>query len=814
MAETVSGTRFRELVVQSGLVKEDTVARYRDVGDELVSEKMIEDGLLTRFQAKQLQSGRHRGFFIGQKYKILDLLGKGGMSRVVLCEHLMLQRLVAVKLMDPALEKLPGASDRFVREARAAAAVDHGNIARLYDVDRSPTGLYMVMEYIDGVNLQELVTWHGALAPARAAHYIRQAADGLQHAHEAGLVHRDVKPGNLMLTRNGVVKLLDLGLARFFDTRRNDSLTSTFDPDAVLGTADFIAPEQVTDSSKADIRSDIYSLGCTLYFLLLRKLPTDEGTTMQKLLWHQTRQPIPLRSIRPEIPEELEAVVDRMIRKNPADRYQTPAEVSAALVQFVNEPVALPAAAEMPEQRLSGYRCFLPPQSTTPTPEARLTSSCTAIPTDIVPRPKSLSAAMAGKETLRQTSGDTKGGSGLTGRSSAPQTESVPSEASAQMISRQKRLAWILASTSLVFVLTLAGILLPRRFSNDDRNANGPANSADANSSSAAVAPPPVSAVTIRGGGSTFAKPIMDHWAAIYEREKGKRVEYVAQGSSKGVEGVLARFLDFGCSDAPLSDTQLQEVRSGGSGGVVHVPLVMGAVVPTFNLVDAKGSPIPLRFTGPLLANIYLGKVTKWNDEALAANNPGVTLPEMAIKVVYRKDGSGTTHIWTDYLSKASSAWKGQVGVGNKVGWPVGEGAEKNNGVADMVSRNSGAIGYVELSYALANDLPVGIVKNRDGHYVKASVESITSAAMGSWQTIPDDLRYSLTDASGPDAYPIVGTTWALLHLDQPQAKQQELVEFLTWATGDGQRHVGQLHYGRLPAEFTPKIHAALRKIR
>ena len=356
--------------------------------------------------------------------------------------------------------------------------------------------------------------------------------------------------------------------------------------------------------------------------------------------------------------------------------------------------------------------------------------------------------------------------------------------------------------------LALAQLLLPRAetiTSTTDSSASG---------ETAAATPivQPIAAITLRGGGSTFAKSIMDHWAQLYEQQKSRRIEYKAEGSSKGVDGMLSHFLDFACSDAPLTDKQMQETK--GDGGVLHVPLVMGAVVPTFNVVDAKGESLPLRFTGPLLANIFLGKVQKWNDPAIAANNPGQVLPDLDIVVVYRKDGSGTSHIWTDYLSKTSSAWKAQVGVGNKVTWPVGVGAEKNHGVADAVSRKSGAIGYVELSYALTNDLPVGIVKNRDGSYVKATVETITSAAASSLQTIPDDLRYSLTDAPGAESYPIVGTTWALLHLDQPRDKRQELVDFLTWATGEGQNHVANRHYGRLPAELIPKIHAALRKIR
>ena len=203
------------------------------------------------------------------------------MSRVLLCEHLLLQRLVAVKILNKSLDKFPGAADRFLREARASAAMDHPNIARIFDVDRTGLGPCIVMEFIDGANLHDIAVKREILSINRVAHYISQAAAGLQHAHEAGLVHRDVKPANLMLDRSGTVKLLDLGLARFFDPSRSDNLTQQIDSTCIIGTADYIAPEQVMESSSVDIRADIYSLGYSMYFLLTRTLPAGTGAVFR-----------------------------------------------------------------------------------------------------------------------------------------------------------------------------------------------------------------------------------------------------------------------------------------------------------------------------------------------------------------------------------------------------------------------------------------------------------------------------------------------------------------------------------------------------
>jgi serine/threonine protein kinase len=290
---------------------------------------LVRDRLLTCFQAEQLLLGKWHRFSIG-KYQVLERLGSGWYCSVYLCLDPLSRRRVAVKVLPTAKADDPSSLERFYREARALAALDHPNIVRAYDIDLDDTLHFLVMEYVDGSSLQEIVKRSGPLDPVRAAHYICQSALGLQHAHEAaGLVHRDIKPGNILVDRSGTVKVLDMGLARFFHDEE-DVLTKKYDEN-VLGTADYLAPEQALDSHAVDIRADIYSLGATFYFCLTGKAPFSEGTVAQKLIWHQTRQPRPIRSVRPDVPEALVAVIDRMMAKEAGQRYQTPLEVAEAL---------------------------------------------------------------------------------------------------------------------------------------------------------------------------------------------------------------------------------------------------------------------------------------------------------------------------------------------------------------------------------------------------------------------------------------------------------------------------------------------------
>jgi len=369
---------FLELVQKSGVLDDKRLSTYLEklratgaVPTEpgKLAGVMLRDGVLTRFQAEQFLQGRWRRFTIG-KYKVLERIASGGMGSVYLCEHKFMRRRAAVKILPAARASDPSALERFYREARAVAALDHPNIVRAYDIDQENDLHFLVMEYVDGSSLQDLVKKSGPLDPARAAHYISQAALGLQHAHEAAaLVHRDIKPGNLIVDRGGIVKILDMGLARFFNDQ-DDMLTQKYDEN-VLGTADYLAPEQALDSHNVDIRADVYSLGATFYYCLTGKTPFSDGTVAQKLIWHQTRQPKPIRSLRPDIPAALIAVIEKMMAKDPDLRYQTPLEVAQALTPWTQALIAPPAEAEMPQlspaaQAIPGDFNF-GPRSPTPT---------------------------------------------------------------------------------------------------------------------------------------------------------------------------------------------------------------------------------------------------------------------------------------------------------------------------------------------------------------------------------------------------------------------------------------------------------------
>jgi phosphate transport system substrate-binding protein len=270
---------------------------------------------------------------------------------------------------------------------------------------------------------------------------------------------------------------------------------------------------------------------------------------------------------------------------------------------------------------------------------------------------------------------------------------------------------------------------------------------------------------------------------------------------------------EFGCTDAPMTDAQLKLASAKQRGAVIHVPLAMGAVVLAYNLPDIAE---PLKLTGPVIADIYLGKVTKWNDPAIRANNPGVTLPDVDIVPIHRGDKSGTTAIFTDYLTKVSGLWRSKVGekpVQELSVWPAtnAKGGQKNNGVSEAVSRQIGAIGYIELSYALKNSLQYAHVKNRAGNYIEPKLETVTKAAAGILQDIPEDLRYSLTDATGEASYPISGTVWAIMYTSHKGGLGKLLAEFFWWATHDGQKYCEELQYAPLPVEMRPLIEQKLR---
>jgi serine/threonine protein kinase len=350
---------FLDLVRRSGLVPDsrldEVLDRYRNNGDlpqtiEQMASLLVREAVLTFFQAKQLKLGRYKRFTIGTKYRLLELIGAGGMGAVYLCEHTLMRRLVALKVLP--VEKLEDKSneERFYREARAVAALDHPNIVRAYDIDHYEKLHFIVMEYVDGTSLQEIVARYALekkfFDPVRAAHYIAQAAAGMQHGHELGMVHRDIKPGNLLLDRTGVIKVLDMGLARFFN-KQQDSVTEKYDDKCVLGTADYLAPEQAV-SNIVDIRADIYALGGTLYFLLTGQTPFPDGSIAAKLVAHQTREPRPVESFRPDVPPGIISVLRKMMAKDPAARFQEPIEVAEALAEWADQPIDPPPAREMP----------------------------------------------------------------------------------------------------------------------------------------------------------------------------------------------------------------------------------------------------------------------------------------------------------------------------------------------------------------------------------------------------------------------------------------------------------------------------------
>ncbi|MCX8138647.1 MAG: protein kinase, partial [Gemmataceae bacterium] len=354
MPAPTTASEFVDLVLKSGVVEESRVREFlkklAEGSSGIPSDParlaglMVHEGLLTYFQAEQILQGKYKRFTIG-KYKVLEKLGSGGMGQVFLCEHILMRRRVAIKVLPTTKAQDPAGLERFYREARAIAAVDHPNLVRAYDIDQAENLHFLVMEYVDGVSLQELVKKIGPLPVLRACHYIYGAAVGLNHVHEIGLIHRDIKPSNILVDRHGMVKILDLGLARFFhDT---DELTKKYDEN-ILGTADYLSPEQAVDSHTVDIRTDIYSLGATFYYLLTGQPPFPEGTVTQKLIWHQTRDPKPISAYRSDVPPEIIAIIDKMMKKKPEERYQTPAELMQALAPWVTVPIPPPSEQELP----------------------------------------------------------------------------------------------------------------------------------------------------------------------------------------------------------------------------------------------------------------------------------------------------------------------------------------------------------------------------------------------------------------------------------------------------------------------------------
>jgi len=326
----------------------------------------------------------------------------------------------------------------------------------------------------------------------------------------------------------------------------------------------------------------------------------------------------------------------------------------------------------------------------------------------------------------------------------------------------------------------------------------------------AAPAAPAAPAAAQVGAGATFPNIIYQDWMLTYNKAHSDvQLNYQSIGSGGGIRQFSDGTVDFGASDAPMKDSAIAAIN----GNVLHIPTVLGGDVPTYNLPEVTAT---LRFTPDLLADIFLGKITKWNDARIAAANPGVKLPGSDIVVVHRSDGSGTTFIWTDYLSKISPEWEQKVGRGTSVNWPVGLGGKGNEGVTATVKQTPGAIGYVELGYAMINKLPAGAVQNKTGKFVTPALESITQAAAGAMRAMnpSTDFRVSITNPDGEKAYPIASFTWFLLRKDYDDAaKAGALVKFVWWAETEGQTKTEPLGYAPLPKQLRPWIEARLKTI-
>jgi phosphate transport system substrate-binding protein len=319
-------------------------------------------------------------------------------------------------------------------------------------------------------------------------------------------------------------------------------------------------------------------------------------------------------------------------------------------------------------------------------------------------------------------------------------------------------------------------------------------------------------ALLINGAGATFPYPIYSKWFDVYHTKNPNfQFNYQSVGSGAGIKQVTEGTVDFGATDGPMNDDQLKAYQDKHGSGILHFPTVLGAAVPTYNVA---GVSAPLNFTPDALAGIFLGKITKWNDPAIAGANKGVNLPAEDVVVVHRSDGSGTSYIWTDYLSKVSDEWKSKVSKGTSVNWPVGLGGKGNEGVTGLVKQTPNSIGYVELIYAVQNNIPYGTVKNSSGNFVKADLASVTAAASGAAKDMPDDFRVSITNAPGKTAYPISSFTWLLIPQKfQDGGKRDAVKGFLKWMLSDGQDSVEALSYARLPKEVVEKEKKAINNI-
>jgi phosphate transport system substrate-binding protein len=322
-----------------------------------------------------------------------------------------------------------------------------------------------------------------------------------------------------------------------------------------------------------------------------------------------------------------------------------------------------------------------------------------------------------------------------------------------------------------------------------------------------ALAIPALGQTALNGAGATFPYPMYSKWFSEYHKlHPDIEINYQSIGSGGGIRQVLAGTVDFGASDGPMTNEQLAQAKVK----ILHIPTVLGAVVPAYNVPGVSGE---VKFTPEALAGIFLGKITSWNDAAITNANPGVKFPAQPIVVIHRSDGSGTTFIFTDYLSKVSSEWQSQVGSATSVKWPVGLGGKGNEGVAGMIRQMQGGIGYIELIYAVQNKIPYGSVKNASGNFVKASLDSVTAAA-ASAPKMPADFRVSITNAPGKDAYPVSSFTWLLIPEKAKDAAKGKIIsDFLTWMVDDGQKMTADLSYAPLPGSVASKVRETIKQV-
>jgi phosphate transport system substrate-binding protein len=314
--------------------------------------------------------------------------------------------------------------------------------------------------------------------------------------------------------------------------------------------------------------------------------------------------------------------------------------------------------------------------------------------------------------------------------------------------------------------------------------------------------------VSLTGAGATFPNPLYQKWLSEYSKlHPNVKIDYQSIGSGGGIKQVKEQTVDFGASDAPMKDEELKSAP----GEILHIPTVLGAVVVTYNL---EGISKPLQFSPEVIADIYLGKIKKWNDPKITADNPGVTLPAFDITVVHRSEGSGTSAVFTDYLSKVSAEWKDKVGAGASPSWPVGIGGKGNEGVTGQVKQTPNTIGYVELAYAVQNNLPAAHVKNISGNFIEPSIDSVIAAAADSATTTPEDLRVSITNAPGAKSYPISSYTYLLVYKNQKDAgKGKALVDFVWWGIHDGESFAKELRYAPLPDDIVKRAEAKINSI-